>query len=230
MSSTLEEMQKLVHLNKLSPVNLIPGHVPGGVGGKKKIIMELKKKKKEKERKESTEKSEGYINNFLEMNPLKEKEKFSGTVTEKGFQPDKETMQRIKRNPELKEKLPNVTPTGDGGFTCDAGYFENVTITRAPTLTEQSRRNPIGMATTGKVVQKNDWDFMEIDNAKNHNLMEYRRVIIHESGVLFVPHLLKNHLPGSYPTPVICGKFCILVLVHQLYWLHCVCVCFDALY
>ena len=51
MSSTLEEMQKLVHLNKLSPVNLIPGHVPGGVGGKKKIIMESKKKRKKKKEK-----------------------------------------------------------------------------------------------------------------------------------------------------------------------------------
>ena len=147
-----------------------------------------------------------FINNFLDTNPLKEKEKFTGKVTDQGFQPDAATIERIKRNPELKKKLPNMTPTGDGGFTCDAGYFENVTITHAPTLTEQSRLSKIGMATTGKVVQKNDYEYAQHANAAHYNQMAYRRVIVHESGVLFVHHLLKNHLPGSYPHPVICGS------------------------
>ena len=146
------------------------------------------------------------ISRFLEKNPLKEKEKFVGIVTDAGFVPDEDTIERIKRNPELKKKLPNMTPTGDGGFTCDAGYFENVTITHCPTLSEQARASPIGLATTGKVVQKNDYEYAQHTNAKHFNRMDYRRVIVHDSGVLFVYHLLKNHLPGSYPSPVVCGS------------------------
>ena len=68
--------------------------------------------------------------------------KLVGTVTVKGFVPDAKTKAALLANPDLD--VPQITATGDGGFTYGAGKYNAVEIKAAPSLEEQSRETPQG--------------------------------------------------------------------------------------